>query len=130
MAFRSQVQPLCRRCAKPIKKSIVTHYFGQGGIDSDGIRHHHEAVFTKAEAKRYLNDQIVSVRYGYQGSIIVGTWDGESYVDEFFCVQRCAVEFAYAAVRHQSGLAMPAYHEAIAKRDLTRYQSSLPTSHS
>lgn len=117
MPFASQLQPLCRYCAKPIKKYVVTHYFGHSAQHQhDFAKYHPERATTKAEAQRFVNGQIVSIRKGYDGNVTAGVWDGESYQDEFFCTGEHARFFAYAAVRHSTGLAMPCYHEAITAR--------------
>lgn len=117
MPFRSQLQPLCRCCAKPIRKYVVTHYFGESHQSSlDSYVNHPEEAKTKEEAQRLVNGCILSVRYGYAGNVILGVWDGESYYDELFCALKCAAEFGYAAARRSDGLAMPCYHEAITAR--------------
>ena len=120
MTFKSPTQPLCRYCAKPIPKATTFVWFGQG--ERQG-----QQPTSKAGAQRLVNEQVISVSWHrYLNNperdhiASVGAWDGESYRDEFFCTQAHAVAFAYAAVRHTSGLAMPAYHTAIEKRDLTK----------
>jgi len=129
MAFISDTQPLCRYCGKPIKKHTRTLYFGAGEtsqkISSDLVAYRPEKPTSKAEAQKLVNEQIVSVGWAVQwcdgedGSRVserdyidkATTWDGVSYVDEFFCTAEHARWFGYAAVR--TGIAMPDYHNAI-----------------
>jgi hypothetical protein len=113
MRFKSPTQPLCRYCGKKIPKYTTTTYFGSIGRPSIGGRLPH-FPHDKAEAQKLVNEKIVSVRYSrYTPSQYVslpsepehdyinwvGTWDGETYWDEFFCRQPCAVNFAYTCVR-------------------------------
>lgn len=65
----------------------------------------------------FSNWKIVSVsRNKYAGDKIVsfGEWDGESYVDEFFCTGRCARHFGYACAI--DGMTTHKYREAVAKQ--------------
>lgn len=56
---------------------------------------------TKAEAQRYANMQIVSVKRDLDPKTIseVTLWDGSSYQDDFFCSGTCAQKQGYAAAR-------------------------------
>jgi hypothetical protein len=129
MPFVSQIQPLCRYCAAPIKKHTHTVWFGMNQMGQTGYSTHMpDKPKSKAEAQRLVNQQIVSIGWSHHwvqqdGRDVkvreyidkITTWDGESYVDEFFCNAEHARWFGYAAVR--GGNAMPAYHDAIAARD-------------
>lgn len=124
MTYKSDTQPRCRYCGKPIRKETHTYWFGQGGNaghSSDFITYRAEKPMSKAEAQRLVNQQIVSVRrekYPAPGEETfvsqVTTWDGESYADEFFCSGEHARYFAYAVLRAPAyeNLAMPDYHTA------------------
>ncbi len=135
--------PLCRYCARPIGKRVDRVRFGCSPGDAE--RHPRtmrvERPVNKAEAQRYGNGEVVRVAYSTSASVPAepalterfggsgwtyakvdryvseaSYWDGESYLSEFFCRDICARDFGYAAARHPSGIAMPAYHEAIKAR--------------
>lgn len=121
---KSKTQPLCLWCGKRIAKNTSWERFGTTMGKFPDIK-----PKTREEAQRYVNHAIVSLSWSYHWDRDayppkrlsrnyiekVGTWDGESYVDLFFCNGNHARNFAYAAAR--KGLAMPAYNEAIKKRD-------------
>jgi hypothetical protein len=107
MVFKSPTQPYCRASGKPIPKKTTTVYFGRV---MQGQPHHGIYPTTKEEAQALVAPaKIVSVKWdrmrdrGWEqpGEPMcdyirwVGTWDGESYVDEFFASQNEAVRFAY-----------------------------------
>lgn len=109
MSFKSAIQPLCRRCGAKIPKYTTTTYFGRRMNGIDKFPH------SKEEAQRLVNGKVVSVRWdrvadhnfarsadepNYDYIQWVGVWDGETYTDEFFCRQPCAVHFAYAMARN------------------------------
>jgi hypothetical protein len=133
-------QPLCRYCGKAIRKKTETIRFGCA--DGDAARFAHmrtERPRDKAEAQRYGNGQVVSVRYSETACITVpgggshkvtrvpryveeaSYWDGESYVDWAFCNGDHARRFGYSAagmtLENGSQIAMPEYWAALAKRD-------------
>lgn len=125
MRFKSDVQPLCRYCGEKIKKSTHTHFFGRREfkISEFGWTDRPERPQSKEEAQRLLNQKIVSLSWSLlyvEGESRrdyidkVTTWDGESWMDEFFCKGDHAQRFGYAAARADK--AMPAYNEAIVKR--------------
>lgn len=105
MTFKSHKQPLCRACGKPIKKATENVWL----YTKEPNYHHHGKVVVsdplpanKTEAQKLVNQKIVSVRRGLDNKVIdfVSTWDGESYVDEFFCNRTvCAVGYAYMVVQ-------------------------------
>lgn len=68
----------------------------------------------KAECQRLTNDRITSVRRSADGSAIskFTTWDGETYVDRFFCNGDHARSFAY--VMATAGHRTKAYAQAAA----------------
>ena len=114
--FKSKTQPLCRWCGKAIAKRTDYHYVS-GQIGS-GVN------FNKPVVREDIrtNQQITSIKYCYETDrnyertgrrtiYAYNTWDGESYVDEFFCNGDHAKTFGYAAA--VKGLAMPAYNKAV-----------------
>lgn len=118
MGYVSEAQPLCRLCAKGIKKVTHAHYFGERTAQTfDYSTHHVEQPKSKAEVQRLLNGTVVSIRRDRINPEFVwhaSTWDGVSWVDEFFCNADHARQFGYAAAR--GGQAMAAYHDALAQR--------------
>lgn len=126
MVYKSATQPLCRYCGKPIAKYTTSAYFGVGPVSST-IR---EFPRDKAEAQRFVNGRIIAVKYWRGGDNFVratgfpdhdfvsaaSLWDGESYVDEFFCTQNDARRFAYLFARE--GKVTTAYNKAAMKQAL------------
>lgn len=122
-------QPYCRYCGIKIAKATKTVFFIDEGDylhDSNWSSSVVARPASKAEAARLVNQQIVSVKYGrtlkneqgysyVEPKLIhsVGTWDGENYRDAYFCSDRHAVRFAYAALNAQPEMGMAAYHEAL-----------------
>lgn len=97
-------QPLCRYCGKPIRKSTRHNYVvraRQPHMTDNAFARYvvcDELPQTKAECQKLVNEQVVSVKRHYQvdkGIASFGTWDGESYVDKFFCNGDHARKFAY-----------------------------------
>lgn len=121
MPFTSPTQPFCRCCGKPIKKTVITHYFAQpphlAGGSSSWARYRAEPATTKAEAQRLVNGRIVSTRKSYGGQVTVGVWDGESYVDGDFCTDPCATAFGRMAAKLYPHLETQAAFDARAARD-------------
>lgn len=127
MAFKSGKQPLCRHCGGKIGKRTEIVYFGRSEREVERNQGRSEQPKNKAEAQRYVNGEIVSVRYSHLASInyrdqgsthvtvpryvdTATVWDGETYDDEFFCSNRHAVEFGYASAR--GGYVMDAWRVA------------------
>lgn len=125
MTYKSDVQPLCRYCGKPIAKRVDTIYFGR--------KTHGRPEFpaTLDEARRLVNGKVVSCRwmrmkdrFGYKAQgepdhdyvAWVGVWDGESYEDEYFCTQVDARRLAYLYAR--GGHATTDYNRAALKASL------------
>lgn len=98
--------PLCRYCGKAIRKRTRTNW-----IESERKPHMTNTSFSRhvicdeppadiAACRKLTNELVVSVQR-YQGGRIrsFGSWDGVSYVDQFFCNGRHARLFAYAFAR-------------------------------
>lgn len=111
--------PLCRTCGKPIPKKTVRHWFGRSAYRNEGFYvDHPEKPHSKAEVQRLTNDQVVSIRKYSTGEIYAaGTWDGESYVSEYFCTDGCARSYGYFAVRCAPELRTKSYADAAAAQD-------------
>lgn len=111
-------RPLCRYCGGLIAKKTAGIYFGVSAREAEKGRGRVERPANKAEAQRYVNGEVISVRYGEmarvdadglsgQRSIAVPRfveqatyWDGQSYVDRYFCRDRHALLFGYFAVEN------------------------------
>jgi hypothetical protein len=123
-------QPLCRFCGGKIRKRVRTVWLytpsqakGRSLTADDYSRHVvvDELPRSKQDCMRLTNQAIVSVSRGWadtDGYITrFNEWDGESYVDPFFCNGDHARKFAYAAARAKPDLAMRAYHMAMRERE-------------
>jgi len=116
MAHKATTQPKCLYCHKPIPK-YTTHHYVEGAKFSFGK----SPLVTLADLRKKTNEQIVSAKYHYEQEEHVpnedythvkrrvsgrrtvysySTWDGESYIDPFFCNGEHARNFGYAAARH------------------------------
>lgn len=126
MTFRSKEQPLCRCCGRAIKKRTHAVY-----VRDDSKRLEHQAgVFsrylylsrdkfpeTKTDCQKLVNEQVVSVTYFHDRTISwFGTWDGESYIDEYFCTGECAKKWGYLMAEAFPDKVSGAYNAAVAKR--------------
>lgn len=119
--FKSPEQPYCRWCGKPIRKYTTHHYVNHPmgkhrDFDAD--------LVSRESLQKRTNERIVSVKYHYEnesyedlnpGEIydkrivrrVSGrrtvysytTWDGESYVNEFFCNNDCEMALGRSAAR-------------------------------
>ena len=112
MTFQSPTQPLCRCCGKPIPKATRSQYF------SDRPNTPHAICLdklpaNKAEAQRYINQAVIGVSRHRDGVYAAAIWDGESYKDDLFCKDRCAVTFGRLAARSQPDLQTVAYVRAL-----------------
>lgn len=121
MTYQATAQPLCRTCGKPIKKVTHTHYFGQGNTHASSSYvtfHPGEAPTDRAGIGQFTNQRVASVRWHVSRTKIerATTWDGESYVDEYFCADTCARAFGYFARKYAPDLTTQAYYEAAMKR--------------
>lgn len=132
MAFKSTEQPLCRWCAKLIKKHTMTVH-----IAKEPASHHGQSSFsryvypdvwpmTKADCQKLTNQNVVSVKrhHSDDGRISsFGEWDGESYDDQFFCSGPCARSMGYAACAGRD-MASKAWIGAMRKRHETKAEAA------
>lgn len=123
MPVKCSSQPFCRYCGRPTAKRTTTVY---PYTDGDRLRVHPEPgerLRSKADCQKRTNQQVMSVAYHEERSNLndelidryVTTftiWDGESYEDDLFDTNRCAIRFARVAAR-QHNIAMPAYNRAV-----------------
>ena len=109
MAFKSSTQPLCRYCGKRIRKDPSWVYVRdeepEEKFKSAIGRYVVASPTTRAECQALVNETVVSVRRGHTNETksriySFGVWDGESYVDEFFCTGEHAQFFGYLAIRY------------------------------
>lgn len=119
MTFKSTAQPLCRYCGGPIRKHTtmtmlhIPHKDRTVSLDYTDVD---KLPTTKAEAQKHTNGQIMSVRRTLDDKAIdqFSSWDGETYVDEFFCKGEHAKRFAY--VMAKADMVTDAYNQARAKQ--------------
>lgn len=134
MIYRSQTQPFCRCCGKPIAKHVRNVWLEtqlQPHMKShDFSRYVVGEARSKAECQRFTNWYVVSVQYSKEHDFETdtykrghvrsfGEWDGESYKDEFFCSGPCVDKMAYAAMKVMPTLGTKAYRDAVAKTKKT-----------
>lgn len=124
MTHKAPVQPLCRFCGEGVRKATHTVYFGHSRHRVDDYStERQEKPTSREEAQRLLNQSIVSVSWAMDWSSGKGqrdyirkvtTWDGESWIDPFFCKGEHARDFGYAAAR--GGQVMAEYRIALAEQ--------------
>src|SRR5215813_1810657 len=105
VTHRDATPPLCVCCGKPIPKWTETvwvrreddGYTASTGTTVYGV------LRSKAECQARTNHKVVSVSYWGEGEkrhiSHFGTWDGESYRDQWFCSGPCVDRFAYIMAR-------------------------------
>jgi hypothetical protein len=137
MSFKSAKQPLCRYCGKKIPKYTQTYYCYDEEPRREVVNHRTGGVmkvfvpnhivgrfFSKADVQVATNLIITSVKYSTHEKpkpvYSFSAWDGETYVDQYFCNGEHARNFGYAcAALTQDGgpkIAMPAYWDAVEKQ--------------
>ena len=125
--FKSAIQPLCRACGKPIAKRTSGVLFGCTHVSTFYYRT--EKPLSIAVVRTFFNEQVVSVswRKDSQGNKLyidgATIWDGETYEDEYFHSNVCAVHLARACA--SAGRALTPYNDAIEAR---RQSSVIPLS--
>lgn len=94
----------CIVCSRPIKKRTTTvHIKPTEGFFPHRCDDAVEATIrTRAECRRYTNAPYVLSHHTNNRGLVISfeTWDGESFMDEFFCTNRCAQQQGYASARH------------------------------
>jgi hypothetical protein len=99
--FRAPVPPLVPDPAKPWERHHAHPGKADGHIDrSPGITTFYltDLPKTKADVQRFSNGTIIRAPLNDQGYIGQATiWDGESYVEKFFCSTNCAVKQSTAS---------------------------------
>ena len=91
----------CIVCGRSIRKrihdvSVRPMSDSAGGRTSPDL---HADLRTKADCARHTNAPfIVSISRNRSGCVTrFGTWDGESFVDRYFCTNSCARSQGYAS---------------------------------
>ncbi len=91
----------CIVCGRAIRKRVVDiMVLPVTGTTGHSIRVDVEAdLRTKADCARHTNAPfIVAIRRNREGFVTrFGTWDGESFVDRYFCTNSCAQSQGYAS---------------------------------
>ena len=111
--------PLCCNCGKAIAKKTTCVWFGMDpkGKGTLVTELSIQKPRSLAEVERLTNSHVTTVSWhhvhpdNYKAGEINADyidkaylWDGESYVDEFFCTNRCAIAYARNMARvHQHG---------------------------
>lgn len=131
MAWKSATQPLCRFCGKAIAKDTERLRFSSEYRMAGEDARRDIKPRSKTEAQRHVNGKIVSVQSAIKRKSddrnhadydvterdyisAVTVWDGESYVDPYFCNGDHARRFAYSVARLETPfLRMPAYDAAL-----------------
>jgi hypothetical protein len=123
MTHKSKIQPYCRMCGKAIKKrtGIVNLQHPESvtllHMGGEFWRHVAGNATTKAECQRYTNHKVVSISRRPDGSIrSFSEWDGESYVDPFFCNGSCCKDYAYMMAYAYPDVVSKTYIEKARKR--------------
>lgn len=108
----------CRYCGRPCKKKSLSHWFGEVRRQSDYERFHIERPRSRAEAQRLVNGEIIQTRWAEdaEGRYIerIQVWDGESYMDPFFCTDSCAAAMGRSVAKHH-GFVTQSYTDAMEK---------------
>lgn len=111
------MRPLCRCCAKPIKKRTRSHTFGHAKAERlSWCTQHTERPTTREEVQRLTNHQVVSIRKHNGFVYSASTWDGESYMDRFFCTDTCGRAFGAMAAEHFPDLQTQTCADAVRKQ--------------
>lgn len=143
---KAKLPPLCRYCGKPIRKRTEwievfktaprTHtpemVYGSPGTPDQFKQvptgkmtpiHVPKHVVanplpqTMEQAQKLVNLKVLTVRRSDEGIDKLSVWDGETYVDQFFCTGEHAQKYAYAMVRSEyNNAVMPAYTAALKKQ--------------
>jgi hypothetical protein len=127
----TKLPPLCRYCGKPVPKYTTAKWLE---LNPESMKYMvgskvlvEQLPKTKAEAQKLFNEEVVSVQRkkeydwggpGHGKDLGIGRvtlWDGEAYMDEFFCNGDHARRFAYVMAR--DGQMTVAFQKAARARD-------------
>lgn len=118
----SDLPPLCRQCARPIRKDTRRVWLETKPGNFHETRFSRHLVVdryptTIDECRRLTKLRVSTVRKASDGTIrSFFEWDGLSYADDFFCCADHAQLFGRLAV--ERGLATKAYNDAMRARAL------------
>lgn len=125
MLGKSKEPLYCRYCGKGIKKytTVVEVREVPGGelnVDTSWHRYLYlgkgNKLFNKADCQKHTNLKVISVNYWNGNVHSFHVWDGESYVDPYFCTGTCARLIGYqAAVK---GWSTEQYAKRFKKKDV------------
>jgi hypothetical protein len=136
--FKSNKQVFCRWCGKRIAKHAThvnvreepSHYDRKSSWNDYIYLGKGNRLRSKTECQKHTNQKILSVSYRDQWIDDVNDryvsyfniWDGESYVNEFFCSGTCAQQMGRAAAA--KGFSTKAWRTAQLGGDVSfaRYQ--------
>lgn len=115
--------PLCRTCGTPIAKATTNHR--PAGSSPPYRDPDPSCPRTIDDCRKLTNEQVVRVEYTYRlddesqrtGDRWIdsySTWDGRTYVDEFFCTRSCAETLGRACARQN--MVLPSYNAALRKQ--------------
>lgn len=95
----------CIVCARPIKKRVSEIRVQPISLDHTAnfmTAHINADLRTLDDCRRHTNAPFIISTRRRDGDLITAftTWDGESYVDQYFCRNVCAVRQGYAAASH------------------------------
>lgn len=128
--FKSDTLPLCRSCGGAIPKYILgvtlVDKVGEYQKNSRWNRYVVGVSVNKAGCNKFTNMQVVSVKYNQpydegtrkriKGTVHSFTeWDGETYIDGYFCKDACAMNYGRMVV-DKCSLVSQAYISAREKR--------------
>lgn len=127
MTITSKEQPLCRWCARPLKKFVRKVYLltrepQSSETERSWVRYLKcEAVpTTMAECQKLTNQVVVTAKLKKTAYPMFGEWDGETYEStaDYFCTLACSSAMGRAAVRSRD-MASTSWIEAMKRRQKT-----------
>ena len=114
MSVKCNKPPHCNWCNEAIRKATKSHCPNGNTVHVVDMK---TPLFSKAECQRLTNETVMSVSYhrapvswndeeqthtpnGQPRAVdSFTTWDGESYADDLFCSNGCAMQFGRQAAR-------------------------------
>ena len=103
------MKPLCRTCGKALKRKLEYIVFQERVGAFIGRTTRPENPTTRKEVERLVNIPVVYLRRCKQAGkehliAYAALWDGESYVDPYFCSNRCAETLGRCCAREGTWL--------------------------